>query len=283
MTIATRNEVMQNLMAGKGQFLFGKTAIPATTTAGNAAAGHFTMKLLFNALGTTEPGTLVGFPLLAPSDTLALVMHAEGGNATSRFHGFAWAYEIGDLVLSATNDQFTHHAATFPLLRTEYGAASQPISLIPMIYQTTAQTGTAAKFRLRTTAGGAGYTDQDGNSVIGTKITILPSATTTAQSGFVPLLEDADSGIRDIIQIEVSTSGSAGAAKVFGLELIAPAPSIVGQYATLYDALYGGFGLQDIKPAVATSGTVNARLVLLSGSTSNAQEGNFLTVAVRSA
>lgn len=282
MTIASRDELIKNIAKGKAQTILGfGNSSSSGTTASNAAAGHFMLNLIFNFVGTTVPTTLVGLPESTSTDELLQLLHFQGCDLTTRGSGFCRLYRIGTLNLAATGDQFTHDAAvTYPLLRTQYGAASQPIDLLPVLYVTTATTGTAPIIRMRTNAGGTGYVDQDGNNVVGAKTVTFTSATTTISAGLMLRMEQGDSGVRDIAAIEVTTAGSAGAATIFGMELLAPAPTLINQFATTYDGLFGGFGLNNIRPAAPTAGTVTSYLAYYSGGTAANTTINNFSIAV---
>jgi hypothetical protein len=185
---------------------------------------------------------------------------------STRLHGvfLAWLYEIGTLILFSGGGSagFTHHAATFPVLRRIYGADNRPVPLIPLLYLTAATSTVAPEIRLRTAAGGAGYINQDGVPVVGTKIFTFPAATTNARSGFVLRLEDGDSAVHDISAIEIVTFSGAGTAVVFGAELLCPLGSAIPQ-PYLADTLFAGPVLNSLTPAVATSGTAGATLALV--------------------
>jgi hypothetical protein len=261
MAITTRTDIFTKMGSGKGLVATWIGLIPSQGgTLQNAAAGFFNGNLSCNAIGTTYPTTLVGFPLPAglPNElyTIGAASSASGGAGQY----LAYFYEIGTVNLAATGDQFTHHAATFPMLRTQYGEASKPITLLPMIYITTATATTAPIMTLKTAAGGAGYVDPDGNNVVGVRTLTLPAAATLAQSSYFFRLEDGDSGIRDITQIDVGTAGSAGAATVYGVELLMPLGTPLAARMVQTDAAFGGLGLNNLKPAVATSGTATAIL-----------------------
>jgi hypothetical protein len=201
------------------------------------------------------------------------MMEAYLARSTSTNLFLAWVYTIGTLNLAATGDQFTHDAATFPLLRTEFGEASKAITLLPAIYITTATTVTAAVFSMKTNAGGTGYTDQDGNTTVANVLMTLPAAATAVQSSYLFRLNSGDSGVRDINQIDVDTAASAGAATIFGVEIIADICNYPGQ-GGLSNVLVNGLRLSELKPAVATSGTATAVLALVALGTGTSGAGS---------
>lgn len=251
----------------------------STTASGVAASGQYTIQLHFNSIGTTINTTLVGLQL-PPSLPQSLFLTQCQGNNDSGFMGMylAYLYKIGTLDLSAVGNRLTHDAATFPVLRTQFGEASKPLSLTPIIYVTTATTVTAAVFGLRTNAGAAGYTNQDGSAVIGTDSNFtMPAAATAINSAFILRLNAGDSGVRDINQININTKATAGAASIFGAELLAPLSQIADQTNFVCDSLFGGFAPMDLKPAVATSGTATSYLSII---TMNRTSGGIHTTPI---
>lgn len=280
MPVSTRADIMTKLAQGKGALSFTKSPAGVNVTAAAAASGYFSAQLRGNELTSTLPGTIDGWPL-APSlpDTIGLV--SAGALQTNGSGGqfLCWIYKFGTLNLAATGDQFTHDAATFPILRPEFGT-SGPLLLIPLVQITTATATTPPVFRLRTAGGAAGYVDQDGNSVIGTKTMTMPAAATVAGSTYIFRLEEEDSAVRDITNIEVTTAGTTGAATVWGMEILT-SQHVLGVFEVLgHDRLFGGLGHSDLTPGVATSGTATAYLTtvtLISGT--GASTGTFWGVS----
>jgi hypothetical protein len=90
----------------------------------------------------------------------------------------------------------------------------------------------------------------------------MPAAATAAASAFIIRLEEEDSGVRDISAIEVTTAASAGAATIFGMELLGPI-SVVRGLQVIYDAAFGGLGMTNLLPAVPTAGTLTSYLVVV--------------------
>lgn len=244
-------------MATKGFYVPVTTVGQTATTNSTIANGFFNVYQAFNGLGTTLFTTLVSAPTPnQPNASLQLANVIAYCN-NSRGMIFGWLYKLGDLNLAATGDQFTHDAATFPVLRTRMGQAAQPVPLIPIMFVSTATTVTAAIFTT------TDYVDQDGNTVVGTKTFTMPNAATALQSGFVLPLEDTDTAIRDIQQINVGTAASVGAAQIYGFEPLVPmqTPSVGGGSGV--DMLGEHLTLPDMRPAVATSGTAAAYLSML--------------------
>lgn len=279
-------DIYRLIAQGKSYKSVAPTSSGTASTAGAAASGFFTAGFHVNSIGTTMPSTLesIHMPPITTSQQLRLI---GAGNrlATAATFDLVRMYLFGTMsALTPTGDRFTHDAATFPVLRTMMGQASQPVDLTPMLNITTATTTTAAVMRLRTAAGGTGYTDQDGNATVGTKTITLPSATTARDSCYIFRLEDGDSAVRDISAVEVTTAAAVGAASVWGIEHLAtltyPNVANVGDFL---DYLYSTPNLVDISPAVATSGSVVSRLALLrTGATASAAQKVTLHVIVDS-
>lgn len=245
---------------GLGMFLPALTTSAGIITSPNAGCGYFGSCLGYNSIGSGTPS--LTFPP-SPGSPMNLAFAGLGNNG-ARAVVLCRVYKIGTLNLAATGNQFTHDSATFPLLRTEFGEASKPISLLPMLTLTTALTTTAAVLRLRNNTGpAAGYTDQDGNSVTGTTDFTYPSTTTAVGSSYFPILENGDSGVRDISNIDVTTAAATGAADVWGVELIAPLPVTVANGLVFADGVMSSLLACDLAPAVATSGTVTSGLAIL--------------------
>lgn len=261
-------------------FLPGLTTAAGSATSGNAAAGSFTMSFAYNSIGSGTPS--LPFPP-SPGSPMHLAF-AGLGNSQARAFALCRAYKLGTLNLAATGNQFTHDAATFPLLRTEFGEASKPISLTPIVVVTTGLTTTAAIFRLRNNTGPAsGYTDQDGNTVTGATDFTFPSTTTAVGSCYAPMLESGDSGVRDISHIDVTTASATGAADVWGVELIAPLPVASASGMVFADGLMSGLLGCDLTPAVPTSGTLTSILAILSFSSLTAPAANLILDGVLNA
>lgn len=279
MAFATRNDLYQNIAKGlgvNGVYHFvsngsGQTAVSTTVTTG-VGQGHVNSTIMAQTIGTTFPGTLqkLVLPGVDRTERLNFMGLAGSGSGGQRGAYLGYLYELGTLNLAATGNQFTHHSATFPVLRTVFGVASQAISLIPFLQVTTATTTTAPVVRLRTATDTAGYNDQDGNATIGVKTLTFPNAATELNTCLTFRLEAEDNGVRDITQIRVDTAAAAGAAKVWGFEPLVPLPRFASSYPYYIDAITYGLLMPDLKPAVATSGTANAILGIVSYLNTNA-------------
>jgi hypothetical protein len=254
--------VNQLIAQGKGFMSLHNGLLSGATSTATAGSGHFSGEICANTIGTTLPATLAGFPM-PPYTSPARLTHMQmtGANNGAPGAGYlAMLYKLGTQVLTATGDQFTHDAATFPVLRTMYGQASQPVDLIPLIQITTATSVTAPVLKMVNVAATTGYKNQAGNNVNGTKTWTAPLAATATNTTQSLMLEDGDSGITDLTSLQTTMASTTGAATIWGMEILAPAghPSINSSLA--YDSLTAGLNLQDLTPAVATSGTATAVL-----------------------
>jgi hypothetical protein len=264
MAITTRDQLQQEFAKGNGYLFPGRTITPGTTTAAAPASNNLDFLLHPNFTGTTLPTTLVDFPRPAapPRDWYPIYV-GMSANALNRTIFLAWLYKFGTVNLAATGNQITHDAATFPILRTRFGEASKPLTLIPLLYITTATTMTAPIFILQTNGGGTGYVDQDGNNVDGSVSFTCPNAATAAQSCYALRLETGDVGVRDIVQIDVTTAGTAGVADLWGMEIICPFGNNA-PFGPWVDPFFGGLGPLQVTPGVATSGTATSKLCIVS-------------------
>lgn len=282
-----RNDLMIKFAQGMGYVYQTATTSTVSGSAAAANSGQFSVQIQFNSVGSTVPGTLVGFPIPpSPSSNISLLMTMFNGDGNAaRGVYLARLYTLGTVALTGTGNQFTHDAGfTGPLLRTQLGQASQPITLLPYLFVTTATSVTAPAFIIRNATGPAsGYTNQAGSTVTGTKTFTFPSAATVTSSGFILRLEDGDSGVRDISNLDVQTASTTGAATIYGVELLAPMGLLHLSMASVCDTAFGGLQLPDLAPAVATSGTVPTMLAAITLSTSGAIAGGMTILGVANA
>lgn len=282
-TIANRNEFIQQLARGRGMYHAGRrSSTGSNTTAAAAASGYITAHMWLGVQGVTHPTTLIGHQLPPTTEEILCAAHSvKFGTARPTILG--WWYRFGTLNLAATGDRFTHDGTFTELRRTRYGEASKPIGLIPVVLISTATTVTAPVFRLRTAAAGTGYVDQDGNNVVGTKTMTMPAAATSINSCYIFRLEADDVSVRNIVAVEVTTAGTAGAAQVWGFEPLSSVTIIAVGGVGLEESLFGAFGPRDLQPAVPDAGSVTAHLgaIALGGSTSfNNSEADYFNGAV---
>lgn len=278
MAITSTTNIITNLATGKGYFNPYIAGAGLGGTNPSATSGHIRFAIQVNSIGTTYPGTRVGIPSPGTTDILLVGAFKAIGTAAGVSCVFGRFYELGTLDLTSTGDKFMHASTFTSLQRTVFGVASTPISLIPFLYVTTALTTTAAQIILKTSAGGAGYVDQDGNNTVGTKTFIFPSATTATGSLYLPMIENDDSGVQDIVAIQVTTAAATGACVVLGFE---PLYSNVGLFSAQpiqTDGIYGGSLMKNIDPATPNSGSVVSYLGYLS--TTNASAANGIVYGV---
>lgn len=252
---------MTNLAQGKGFQAQARMAGSSVTLA-TSTSNYITVNLYFNLVGSTIPTTLVGLqlPPSLPNELLLTHITAFFNTTGARGACLVRLYKVGTLNLAVTGDQFTHDAATFPITETKFTETLKPKNLIPILYVTTATTVTAPIITLKTAAGGAGYTDQDGNNVVGTRTFTFPAAATLAGSGYILRTEDEDSGVRNISAIQVNTAASAGAATIFLMENLGVLNAPSGGAGCTLDSMFGGLRMQDLKEAPSTAGTPTSYL-----------------------
>ena len=281
MPITTLNSVLTKQASGNGAVIPIISATSSASTQAAAASGFTAFTITFNSIGTALPSTRASFPLPPGLSADAFVNLFVCNHSITSFRTayLAWFYLIGtvDLANAAAvpYDGFTHDAAwSGTLCRTVLGVANTPINMLPIIQLTTATATTAPSFQLKTTAGAAGYVNQDGSSVIGTKTFTFPAAATVNGSAYLLKLEADDSAIEDITQISVTAKGTTGEATLWGVELLAPA-QLSSTYNVVCDTLVGGIRMNSLAPAVASTGTVTSRLgiVFFGGTSASALNG----------
>lgn len=267
MTLTTRLQAIQQQALGRAVAIPIVTAATASITAATANNGFLNFSISPNLQGTTLPNTIVGFPFVnTPSARYRHIRTSFFPITRTGWLGIF--YKIGTLVLTSTGNQFTHDGATFPVLRNNLFGANTPVRLRPLVYLTAATATTAPSFILKDSGGTAGYVDQDGNSVVGTKTFTFPAAATAIQSTYLLRLEDGDSSVQDITQIDVTAAGSAGSAVIYGFEEICKVGTNLS-INTINEGLLGDLNLRDMTPAVATTGTATSFLGILGGGSDN--------------
>lgn len=253
--VATLDDILKQQARGKYVMRMGQSATAQAISAANANAGFISITFTGNSIGTTLPNTL-GEWLIPGGITgdLWTIASVDGFNVNLRGWMFSRIYKVGTVVLTATGNQFTHDSATFPLLRSEFGASNRPQALWAVIQVTTALTTTAAALTMD-------YVDQDGNSVTGTRTFTFPSVTTGQGSTYFLPLEQGDYAVRDVSAINITTASATGAATVWLMEQLQPTYNVLSGSITADYVSGHGLAVTNQTPAVATSGTVTTSAV----------------------
>lgn len=244
--------------------------LPWTNASGSASVTGISVgvptTIYFNDVGVTLPGTLEG---LAGMDTTSWSWSSVServmsylGMMQSDITGaiaMGWLYQIGTVDLNGTGDKFTHHAATFPVRRTVMGVTAD-VPLLPMFYCTASANGSGTAYTLKTAAGGTGYFDEAGNAVVGTRSTGISAV--GSQTSWATAVEAGDCSVTDIAAVQITAGiSTAGSLTAFGFEPMIWTPGVQAKIAGFTDVAFGQMGMQDFRPAAATSGTVNAYFV----------------------
>lgn len=269
MAITSRQGIFDNISRGKGLTIpFVGVSESNISTAG-LSGGNFVAHFFPNAVGSTVYATIQGFPTPAgmPSPTRLLQFTATAGLTGVSF-ALVRAYLVGTLNLAATGNQFTHDAATFPILKNQMGASSA-LNLFPLLVVTTATTTTAPAFIVKDSGGTAGYKNQAGSGVVGTKTFTFGNAATAVGTSMVLKLEDGDSAVQDITQIDVTIASSTGAASLYLCETYAVAASGTQLFPGIATPAFNPPSLPNIAAGTATSGTATAPLVVLGWGNTN--------------
>jgi hypothetical protein len=268
MSITNVADLQSKIQAGKQANIVFTSIASGAITAAAAASGSITGGLHWNAIGTTLHSTLVDIVEPTGASSNRIVGYSL---QSTRAIGFSIVnlYQVGTLNLATSTSEFTHDAATFPILRTKMGQSSQPVALTPYLYVTTAATTTAAIMTID-------YVNQDGGSVTGTITTTMP-ATATAVGTLLRLpLELGDSGVRDITDVKITTPASAGAATIYLAEILDSSGVVVPHQAGFRNTTVRSPNIPLLTPGVATSGTASTKTTVRyfgsSGSTSSAME-----------
>jgi hypothetical protein len=252
MSVSNIAALQDKIQAGKQSNIILPSIASGAITAVAVASGGLSGGLHWNAVGTTLHSTLVGFVLQPGASVNRLIGFTAISNRAIG-HSIVNLYQVGTLNLTTSSGEFTHDAATFPILRTKMGQASQPIALTPYIYITTATLTTAAVFTID-------YVNQDGASVTGTIATTLP-ATNTAVGTLLRLpLEAGDSGVRDITDVKITTPAvTTGAATIFLAEILDTSGIFAAPHSGFRNSAVRSPNIPLLSPGVATSGTASVK------------------------
>ncbi len=249
--VTTAADIKLRVWDGKGLQALWLPASNGSLTAATATSGHFSNSFNPNSIGSTLPGTIVGFQLPNTTDDLR-ALFVEGNHAAADGMWLARFYRFGTGALSTTGDRLTHDSTFTRLRRTVFGTANTNIPLIPVIYITAATATTAPTYTVT-------YVDQDGNSVTSPN-NVCPAAVTAAQGLYNIIMNENDHAVLDITQLNVSVAATAGTFSLYGVELIAPINTLNVGAHSYADLLYGGMGLNWLQPATPDSGVVTSAL-----------------------
>lgn len=230
-------------------------------SAAAAASNSIIPCIMYNALGTTfsSPFSTTQTLPITPGLTNARLINWHAGGSRVGVYTIAIAYNIGTLDLtSSTGNRLTHSAGTFPVTRTRMGSASQPVVFDFVMVQVTTTLATAAPVLTM-----ASYVNQAGATISGTKTMTFPSVTTAFQSCFILEVEDGDSGVQDVTSVTLTSAASAGAATLWGIEIIDVINEVSITTNANRDTVRNGIACDYINPGAATSGTIASSLVLL--------------------
>lgn len=274
--VATLDDIFKQQARGKYVMRMGTTSTALAVSAAGATAGFISLSFTGNAIGSTLPSTIAEFatPEGITGDRWSIAS-VDGFNTSLRGWMFARIYKVGTVVLTATGNQFTHDAATFPLLRTEFGVSNKAQALWAVIQVTTALSTTAAALTMD-------YVDQDGNSVTGTRTFTFPAATTGQGSVYFLPLEQGDWAVRDVSAINVTTASATGAATVWLMEQLQPTYNAFAGPITADYVSGHGLAVTNQTPAVATSGTATTNTVFSIFGASSAASGIAANISVLS-
>lgn len=273
--ITTRGEIIDRQLQGRGVNIPFVTTANGTLTAAAAASGFFSNSLHFNLIGTTLPTTLVGLQLPPGTQDLRCV-NLKAALPAAKSGWLGWLYQFGTLNFASTGNGFTHDSTFTELRRTQFGEASKPITMIPLIYiQQNVVAGTAPAMSFS-------YADQDGNATTGSVTLTFPSTNTAVQSCFNLMLNDEDCAVQDVTAFNITqgAGSSPATAKIFGFEHIATVHSTVLGELSYDDQVYSPTLLKSLRPAAPNSGSVTSYLAFMCPANLGTVGGNFVLSGV---
>lgn len=226
------------------------------TTASTTAAGGMTLQMLSHGIGASLPGTRVG-PLIPGGtftgrDVRLALLRSQGTRIGS--YALGNFVKLGTLNFTATGQRFTHHSSTGPYSKKQMNQ-QQPIHG-PLVIDFQQATSVTAPI-----IGSVKYVNQDGVTVTGTQTWTAPNIATVLGSGFLLPLDAPDSGIQDVIEINVTTASTTGQANVYLLEHLDFCAQQTALLEALSDSVFGGFSPTLVNPPTAASGTADVRLL----------------------
>ena len=258
MTWATVEDVL-NADRESGTTMLLNGVATGNLTSASVNSGGLSVAFLPNNIGSTLWSAIKGFQFPDGIDSSSDWRALWAKNASTRVGAYwiALAHKIGDVNLSATGQQLTHASTGFPLSRT---MAEGPVAVrgFPAMLITTATSTTAPVI------GNIKYVNQDGITVTCAQSFTFPATNTLAGSSYLLSIEDADSSVQDILEVNVTTAAAAGAASLYLIEPVLPASVFVAGMVSQSDGLRGArFGLPRINPPAPASGVLDTIPVLM--------------------
>lgn len=227
------------------------------TTAAVAASGFLNLLTEWNTLGTTRFSTLKGFPVPAGLTSPLRMLNAAAGGNRGGTAIFANLYKLGTISFTSTGNQFTHDAATFPILKKQMGT-SQAVNGKLLIVITAAMSTTAAVMTVN-------YTNQAGASITGARTWTAPSVTTAVSGTYAIALEEGDTAIQDLTSINISVASASGTANVYLMEEHCMLAAAIGAgQSFVRSPAIESLSIPNYTPGSATSGTAVTEIMPLS-------------------
>lgn len=252
----THQEVLDAQSLGREiPFLLNGIASGGTTPA-TTASGGMTFQILSGLIGATLPGTRIGFPIPAGAfngrDVRLTLIRSLGTRVNS--YGIANFIKLGTVDFTATGQRFTHHASTGPYSKKQMNQSAPVHGPLLLDFQTSTSVTAPIITNIK-------YVNQDGVTVTGTSSFTAPAAATLFGSGFLLPLDPPDSGVQDLIEINVGTASSTGTANVYLVEHLDFCSQQTALIEVLSDNVFGGFSPVLVNPPVAAVGTADVRLM----------------------
>jgi len=257
MPITSRADIIDRLAKGQGRLDHMQGVAAGTRTAGDANSGSLTATLGLNAIGTTLWATRKGFANNDEAQGPMRVVNFQGVNTRLSTTCLARLYLLGTIDLTSTvGNRFTPDPATFPVLSTRMGVASQRTPLVPLALVTTATTVAAAVFTFN-------YNNEGGTARVGNKTFTMPAAATLVGSGFILPVNEGDIAVTNVTSVTATTAATAGILTVFGADILAVAQTTVAGVTPQFRNLAIDPVLTNASEYPATAGTVSSILATI--------------------
>lgn len=274
MPITSRADIIDRLAKGQGRLDHMQGVSAVAFTAATATSGSISATLGLNAIGSTLWATRKGFPNNDEAQGPMRVVNFQGVNTRIGTTCLARLYLLGTINLTSTSgNRFTPDAATFPVLATRMGVASQRVPLVPLALVTTATTVAAAAFTFD-------YVNEDGTSRVGNKAFTMPAAVTLVGSGFILPVNEVDVAVTAMTSVTVTTAATAGILTLFGADILAVASTTVAGVTPQFQNLAIDPVLTNASQHPATAGSVSSILatIILGGPGTTLQFAELLLV-----